>query len=126
MWTKLRKALIKIKEHISFHLPMRLFTFCKTDKQKFFVASHAKIRSQLPPTFFLTCPYNHTESYFPNEIYAETSEGNVAVGGALAGGLIGLIAGGVGSIAGAILGGLLGGGREKQDIESVNQFNNST
>ncbi len=104
---------------------MRLYTVCKTCNHKFYVASNIKIRSQLPNSFYLTCPYHHTNSYSPQEIFAETSEGNITIGGALVGGIIGLIAGGIGAIAGAILGGVLGGGREKSDSDAVTRFNAS-
>ena len=104
---------------------MRLYTICKYDNQKFYVASHAKVRSGLPPTFYLTCPYKHTNAYLPQDVYAEVSESNIAVGGALAGGIIGLLAGGIGAITGAILGGLLGGSKEKSDSDAVIRFNSS-
>lgn len=104
---------------------MRLYTFCKTCHHKFYIASPAKIRSDLPPLFFLTCPYHHNNEYYSRDISAETSVGNIAIGGVLAGGLMGLIAGGIGAIVGAIIGGLAGGGQEKQDIAAVDKFNKS-
>lgn len=104
---------------------MKLYAICKTCNNKFYIASSAKIRSNLPPLFYLTCPYRDTNQYNPQEVFAETSEGSMAIGGALAGGIVGLIAGGIGAIVGAILGGVLGGGREKQDIGAATRFNNS-
>ena len=92
---------------------MRLYAICKTDKHPFYIASHAKVRSKLPSSFYLTCPYGHTDTYYPNEIFAETTEANTAIGGALAGGLIGLLAGGVGAVLGVLTGGVLGGNRER-------------
>jgi hypothetical protein len=106
---------------------MRLYTFCKTSPpHKFYIYSHAKMRYELASSFYLTCPYNHTHIYYPNEVYAEETEINTGLGGALAGGLIGLLAGGIGAIIGVLTGGALGINREKQDKELVNRFNNST
>ena len=105
---------------------MRLYAILKTDRRPFYVSSSAKVRSELPPSFYLTCPYNHINLYLPRYIFAETSESNTATGGALAGGLVGLLAGGIGAIVGAIAGAALGTGRERQDTHSVERFNNST
>jgi hypothetical protein len=104
---------------------MRLYAICKTDKYPFYISSHVKVRSALPSSFYLTCPYGHTHGYNPNEIFAETTEENTVIGGALAGGLIGLLAGGAGAILGLLTGGLLGGKREMQDKEAVERFNRS-
>jgi hypothetical protein len=102
---------------------MRLYAICKIDKRPFYIASHAKVRSELLQSFFLTCPYGHTNPYTPQDIFAETTEGNAGLGGALAGGIIGLLAGGIGAIVGVLTGGLIGGDRERRDIEAVNRFN---
>ena len=104
---------------------MRLYTTCKTARHNFYVHSDARVRRELPPEFYLTCPYNHINIYYPREILAETTEANTTIGGALAGGIVGLLAGGFGAIVGVLTGGLLGGNRERQDIEAVNRFNNS-
>lgn len=105
---------------------MRLYAKCKTDKLPFYIASRARVRSELPASFYLTCPYNHINLYLPTDIFAEASQSNTATGGALAGGLIGLLAGGIGAIVGAIAGAALGTESERQDIHSVERFNNST
>ena len=104
---------------------MKLCAICKTKPHKFYIYSDAKIRSQLLNQFYLTCPYNHTNIYTPSDVYAETTETNTGLGGALAGGLIGLLAGGIGAIIGVLTGGLIGGSRERQDEEAVNRFNSS-
>ena len=104
---------------------MRLYAICKTDKHPFYIASSAKVRSELPSSFYLTCPYKHTNPYNRQDIFAETTEENTAIGGALAGGLVGLLTGGVGAVLGILTGGLLGGNRERQDKEAVERFNNS-
>jgi phage tail tape-measure protein len=74
----------------------------------------------------LTCPHNHTHLYTRKDIFAEETETNVGLGGALAGGIIGLLARGVDAVIGVLTGGMLGGNRERQDKESVSRFNNST
>lgn len=104
---------------------MRLYARCITDGRPFYISSRAKVRSQLPSSFYLTCPSGHTHVYYPNEIFAETTEANTAIGGALAGGLVGLLLGGVGAVLGILTGGLLGGNRERQDRDAVERFNNS-
>ena len=45
--------------------------------------------------------------YTPQDIFAETTEANTPIGGALAGGLIGLLVGGAGAVLGLLTGGLL-------------------
>jgi hypothetical protein len=104
---------------------MKLFARCRTDGIPFYIASRARVRAELLDSFYLTCPYGHTHHYTPQDILAETTEGNAGLGGALAGGIIGLLAGGLGAIVGVFTGGLLGGDRERRDIEAVNRFNTS-
>lgn len=104
---------------------MRLFVHCGNCQNKIYIASKAKSRAELPPTFYLTCPIcQHTYTYTPQHVIAETSDINPA-GGALIGGLVGLVAGGIGAIIGAIAGALLGGSREIQDTSAVQRFNSS-
>ena len=52
---------------------MRLYAICKTDKRPFYIASHVRVRSKLPSSFFLTCPYGHTNPYTPQDIFVETT-----------------------------------------------------
>ena len=64
--------------------------------------------------------------YTPQDIFAETTEANTVIGGALPGGLIGLLVGGAGAVLGLLTDGLLGGKREMQDKEAVERFNRSS
>jgi hypothetical protein len=105
---------------------MKLFARCQTDGIPFYIASRARVRTELPASFYLTCPNNHTHLYTPQDILAETTDGNAGLGGALAGGIIGLLVGGVGAFVGVLTGGLIGGDRERRDNEAVNRFNRSS
>jgi hypothetical protein len=103
---------------------MRLFVYCGYCKNKFYIASPAKLRSEIPQSFYLTCPICHqTYLYTSKHVFAETSETFTGAGGALVGGLAGLLLGGIPALIGAIAGAILGGGKEKHDSDAVKRFN---
>ena len=86
---------------------MRLYAICKTDKRPFYIASHVRVRSKLPSSFFLTCPYGHTSPLYSTRYFCGDNRSNTVIGGALPGGLIGLLVGGAGAVLGLLTGGLL-------------------
>ena len=103
---------------------MKLFAYCINCKYKIYITHDAMLRSQLPPSFELTCSNCGTRStYNPWQVMAEA--GLTAIGGMLLGGLLGLPLGGPGALLGAILGGLLAKNSEEQDFENVQRFNSS-
>ncbi|OLD22697.1 MAG: hypothetical protein AUG16_03835 [Thaumarchaeota archaeon 13_1_20CM_2_39_20] len=104
---------------------MRHFVICPLCQAKFYIDTNAKVRSELPRSFMLTCPICHKTSFFtPYNVSVESSALNTT-GGALLGGLIGLAAGGAGAIIGAILGAAVGESGEKAGSDAVQRFNSS-
>jgi len=102
---------------------MKFFVWCKTHGQEKvyinFQAPLPKVRSDITPTFNLTCPKGNINWYSNREVFAEM--GNASLAGAAIGGLLFLLDPILG-ILGAVLGGTISASAEK---ESVDKFNNS-
>jgi hypothetical protein len=104
---------------------MRLYVYCSSCNNKIYIASDAKIRSQLPPSFSLRCPIcDEVNLYTSHDVYAERSDINSA-GTAMIGGILGVVAGAIGVIAGTIFGGLLGENWKVLESAAVSRFNQS-
>src|SRR5207245_10175691 len=102
---------------------MRHFVICPLCQAKFYIDTNAKVRSELPPSFMLTCPICHKTSLFtPYNVSVESSALNTTEE-ALLGGLIGLAAGGAGALLGAILGAAFGCSGERAEGEIDKEYN---
>lgn len=108
---------------------MRLYVLCPntydlTGRQnKIYLAHTVEHRSQLLPSFTLSCPYEPgvPHYYGRDEVIAEPELGSLA-GGAVAGGLVGLLGGPIGIILGGMIGATLGASAEEEERRRVQRF----
>lgn len=110
---------------------MRLFVACHTCAQPIYIASPARVRSELPPFFVLrcqntACAATGQDAYFTSAEVKATAGVGAPVGGAIGlGALGGLVGGPIGILLGALLGGVVGAASNSDAVAAANQFNNS-
>lgn len=104
---------------------MRLYVICYRCGAKIFIQSTAKVRSELPLSFQLTCFHGHQQIYSNYEVLAEPEVGKTPAG-IIIGGLLGaLLFGPIGALGGAALLGGAGASAEAADKIAVERFNTS-
>jgi len=104
---------------------MKYFICCKNCFNKFYINTHASVRSELPSSFNINCNYCNTSNhYLPFDVTAETyilgSQGM-----AILGGLVGILGGGAGALLGIGIGAAIGKNSEKKERLSIQRFNHS-
>jgi hypothetical protein len=106
-------------------LLLRLYVLCRRCGEKFLIQSSAKVRSDLPYSFELTCSRGHREICDNYEVVAEI-ELNKGTAGAIIGGVLGaIIAGPIGALGGAIIFGGAGASADNKERKAVERFNTS-